>query len=172
MDFNVLYSKLTSGLNSVHREVITRIVKADIFSPSRPAAEYPPALHPRQTQRPIIKYRMRRKYSWRVQDKKLRLSVSMPTKRLSRPKLRQLGHLTFHAVFLIVEPPAGTELHLARHPSPGSYRLSPSTSVIARVQAVKNGFRQQVFFILLAQQSGQLFRHRAIVDGIKANIRP
>ncbi len=94
-------------------------------------------------------------------------------KAAQQTELRQLGHLTFHAVFLIVEPPAGTELHLARHPfalevaDHGAQHL-----VIARVQAVQNGFRQQVFFVLLAEQFGQLFRHRTIVDGIKTHIRP
>ena len=74
-------------------------------------------------------------------------------KAAQQAKLRQLGHLTFHAVFLIVEPPAGTELHLARH----AFALevtdhSAQHFVIAWVQAVQNSFRQQVFFVLLAQQ--------------------
>ena len=68
-------------------------------------------------------------------------------------ELRQLRHLTLHAVFLIVKPPAGTELHLARHP----FALevadhSAQHFVIARVQAVQNGFWQQVLLVLFAQQ--------------------
>ena len=96
-----------------------------------------------------------------------------PDKAAQQAKLRQLGHLTFHTVFLIVEPPAGTELHLARH----AFTLEVADHgtqhfVVARVQAVEDRFRQQVFFVLFAEQFGQLFRHRAVVNGVKPYIRP
>ena len=95
-----------------------------------------------------------------------------PDKAAQQAELRQLGHLPLHAVFLIVEPPAGAELHLARHP----FALEVTDHgaqhfVIAWVQAVENGFRQQVLFVLLAQQLRQLFSHRAIVDRVEAHVR-
>ncbi len=76
-----------------------------------------------------------------------------PHKTAQQAELRELGHLTLHAVFLIVKPPAGAELHLAWHP----FALevadhSAQHFVIARVQAVENGFRQQIFFVLFAEQ--------------------
>ena len=74
-------------------------------------------------------------------------------KAAQQAQLRELRHLTLHAIFLIVKPPAGTELHLARHP----FALEVADHgtqhfVIARVQAVQDGFRQQVLFVLFAQQ--------------------
>ena len=88
-------------------------------------------------------------------------------------ELGQLCHLTFHAVLLIVEPPAGTELHLA-----GNAIALEITQhgrqhfVIARVQAVKNGFRQLVIAILCIQQTRQRGGNQTIVDGVKAGVRP
>ncbi len=81
--------------------------------------------------------------------------------------------MAFHSVFLIVEPPAGPELHFSRH----TFALEVADHgaqhfVVARVQAVQDGFWQQVFFVLLAQQFGEFFRNRTIVDRIEAHIRP
>ena len=96
-----------------------------------------------------------------------------PDEAAQQPELRQLGHLPLHTVFLIVEPPAGAELHLAWH----AFTLEVTDHgaqhfVITRVQAVENRFRQQVFFVLLAQQLRQLFRHRTIIDRVEADVWP
>ncbi len=64
-------------------------------------------------------------------------AVSQHTdKAAQQTELRQLGHLTFHTVFLIVKPPAGTELHFARHTFALKLPMMvPSTSL-------SRGFRQ------------------------------
>ncbi|MNT09210.1 hypothetical protein D3C72_1439850 [compost metagenome] len=76
-----------------------------------------------------------------------------PHETAQQAQLRQLRHLTFHAVFLIVEPPAGTELHLAWH----AFALEVADHgaqhfVVAWVQTVQDGFWQQILFVLFAQQ--------------------
>ena len=69
-------------------------------------------------------------------DRKLRESVSMPTKRDSRPMFDSALHLLLHAVELIEEPPGAAELHLAR-------RLTPSWKlpIIVAKSSLSRGLR-------------------------------
>ncbi len=86
--------------------------------------------------------------------------------------MRQLRHLPFHAVFLVVEPPAGTELDLAGNAIALEIAQHGGQHfVIAWIQAVQDGFRQLVVAILRIQQTGQRRGDQTIVDRVKTGIR-
>lgn len=62
-------------------------------------------------------------------------------KAAQQTQLGELSHLALHTVFLIVEPPARTELHFPRH----AFALEVTNHgaddfVIAWIQAIDNGF--------------------------------
>ena len=112
--FDVWVYQPQTALVQFNGEVVTRIVKADV-SPFRPAAGYPLALRPRAPsgQSSGTECGGNIHGGYRRGNCGCRSACQNAAQ---QAELRQLCHLTLHAVFLIVKPPAGTELHLARHP--------------------------------------------------------
>ena len=83
------------------------------------------------------------------------------------------AHLPFHAVTLIVEPPAGTELNLA-----GGRRALETPHdrrqhiIVLRVQGIEDCLRQAIRKSQNIQESGQIGRDLAVIDRIKPRVRP
>ena len=83
----------------------------------------------------------------------------------------QALHLVLHADLLVVEPPCGTMLDLARHL--GALEAAQNGAdllVVSRVQAVDDGLGALVGLIQSAQQSSDLATAGCSIDHIKAGI--
>lgn len=117
MDFDVLHINRPLALVQFNGEIVTRIVKANVFHHlaqqrdirRRFAGSHPTADHLAQNAAEVFVARVGEEAATVGQH---------PDEAAQQPELRQLGHLPLHTVFLIVEPPAGAELHLACMPSP------------------------------------------------------
>ena len=84
----------------------------------------------------------------------------------------QRVQLVFHAVFLVAEPPAGTELNLARNAVALEVAQHGADDVIVlRIQAVENGLGQVARALFFGQQLGEILRDAGIVDGVEAHVR-
>ncbi len=165
-----MYCISTPDLSSVQWRSSTRIVKANIFHHLAQQVDVRRA-SPASTQRPIIWHRMRRKYRDGCMTGSYGCQLAYRQSG-SQTELRQLGHLTFHTVFLIVNHQPEPNCILPGIPSP--WKL-PSWCPALRYRAgsgSREWFSAQVFFILLAQQLRQLFRHRTALMESKPTSGP
>ncbi len=151
-----MYCISTPDLSSVQCEVVTRIVKANIFHHLAQQVVSAGA-SPASTQRPIIWHRMRGS----IRDGCMTGSYGCQSayrQAAQQTELRQLGHLTFHTVFRSLNHHPEPNCILPGIPSPWSYRSWCPALRYRAGSGSRECFRQQVFFVLLAQQLRQLFR--------------
>jgi hypothetical protein len=116
---------------------------------------------------------MRRKYSWRGKERKLRESVSMPTKRDNKPRLPRLTiwrrmpsmwSLNHQAepIWILpgLEPSWKAAHHRAQH------------FQVVGVERVQDGLGQQPVTLQRVHESSQSARDLLVVDGVVAGVRP
>ena len=153
-------------------EIVARVLEADVLDQPARAASRSSGTRPRRTSSPSRLQSRRRKYSWREYDRKLRESVSMPTKRDSRPMFESACDLLLHAVELIEEPPGAAVLHLARHRAVlevADHRREQL--VVARVQVVEDRLGQLVGLVEAGRGSAPAAAPREVADGVEAGVR-
>ena len=92
-----------------------------------------------------------------------------PDEPAQQPFVCQILHLPLHAVFVILEPPRGAQLHLGGDLIGRERRRygSKRTGVLF-VQGEKDGFRKLVRFLHPIQKPCRLPGHGKVADGIEA----